>query len=299
MSVAAGGNGRVGREWHTLAPLLSTALGSDHDLKEAFTLRPGHAKELTREAIKDGASVVVAVGGDGTLNEVVNGFFQDGRAVVPDNRESDEPPTALGLIAIGTGSDFGRTFGWSGEAPQESIRRVARNTRRAIDVGRIEFPQEGTEHYFVNEALKFKALGGLCYLLGTVLAFQGFRDTSIRTRVDGGEWESVRHLTTLAIANGQFFGGGLKIAPSAGVDSRRLEVVTFVRWTWFRFLVHVLRFFAGTHYALPGCTHQSVRRIQVEPTGDARDILVEAEGQLAGKLPAVFTVLPQAIDFLV
>ncbi|KAI9182275.1 hypothetical protein LWI28_023804 [Acer negundo] len=106
-----GANGKTGKEWKKLLPYLRSRLDTDCNICESFTSGPSHAIDITREAIREGADAVIAVGGDGTLHEVVNGFFWAGRPVTNHDRESAHS-TALGLIPLGTGSDFARTFGW-------------------------------------------------------------------------------------------------------------------------------------------------------------------------------------------
>ncbi|XP_033146348.1 sphingoid long-chain bases kinase 2, mitochondrial isoform X1 [Brassica rapa] len=177
-----GANGRTAKEWKKLLPYLRTRLGEDCNICESLTSGPSHAIDITREAIRDGADAVIAVGGDGTLHEVVNGFFWEGKPVCNLNSEGSHS-AALGLIPLGTGSDFARTFGWKND-PCEAVERIAKgmplNTfqelglnsscvimfsydmmiphnlhysgiRSRVDVGVID--QEGRDsHYFINVA---------------------------------------------------------------------------------------------------------------------------------------------------
>ncbi|KAF5733076.1 hypothetical protein HS088_TW17G00612 [Tripterygium wilfordii] len=119
-----GANGRTGKDWKKLLPYLRSRLGGDCNICESLTSGPLHAIDITREAIREGAEAVIAVGGDGTLHEVVNGFFWDGKPVSDHIKEAAHS-TALGLIPLGTGSDFARTFGWKND-PHEAIERIAR-----------------------------------------------------------------------------------------------------------------------------------------------------------------------------
>ncbi|KAM3261867.1 hypothetical protein ACQJBY_052519 [Aegilops geniculata] len=120
----SGANGRTGKQWKQLLPFLHTRLADQCNICECITSGPSHAIDVTREAIKDGADAVIAVGGDGTLHEVVNGFFWKGSPVRALDRGPDHL-TALGLIPLGTGSDFARTFGWSND-PRQAIDRIVR-----------------------------------------------------------------------------------------------------------------------------------------------------------------------------
>ncbi|KAK3194732.1 hypothetical protein Dsin_026042 [Dipteronia sinensis] len=144
-----GANGKTGKEWKKLLPYLRSRLDTNCNVCESFTSGPSHAIDITREAIREGADAVIAVGGDGTLHEVVNGFFWAGRPVTNHDRESAHS-TALGLIPLGTGSDFARTFGWKND-PHEAIERLAKGIRSRIDVGVIS-GEGGEAHYFINVA---------------------------------------------------------------------------------------------------------------------------------------------------
>ena len=118
------GGGRTGRQWPRLEPKLVTALGQ---ISCTFTEKPGDATQLTRKALKDGCDLVIAVGGDGTINEVVNGFFDNGTAINED--------ASLSLIPAATGGDFRRTFGFA-DNPAQAIEQIQHGTPHPIDLGR-------------------------------------------------------------------------------------------------------------------------------------------------------------------
>ncbi|OMP00339.1 hypothetical protein COLO4_12763 [Corchorus olitorius] len=258
-----GANGRTGKEWKKLLPYLQSRLGSDCNICESLTSGPSHAIDITREAIREGADAVIAVGGDGTLHEVVNGFFWDGKPVANKNTEAVHS-TALGLIPLGTGSDFARTFGWLVYAnpvlihfisfydmlassqvyvlfylrkndPCEAIERIARGVRSRIDIGVISREGEGS-HYFINVAdihlsakagyyaSRYKKFGNLCYVIGALQAFIGHRNQDLRIKVNEGEWEVYPQVTALCIGNAKYFGGGMKITPNADPHSGSFEV---------------------------------------------------------------------------
>ncbi|KAJ6710415.1 SPHINGOSINE KINASE [Salix koriyanagi] len=178
-----GANGRTGKEWKKLLPYLRSRLGKNCNICESMTSGPYHAIDITREAIREGADAVVAVGGDGTLHEVVNGFFWAGKPVTNHNREATRS-TALGLIPLGTGSDFARTLGWKND-PCEAINRIAKGLRSPVDVGVITGESEEESHYFINVAdihlsakagyfaSRYKRFGNLCYVIGALQAFHG------------------------------------------------------------------------------------------------------------------------------
>ncbi|KAI9111979.1 hypothetical protein K1719_016875 [Acacia pycnantha] len=153
----------------------TSCLSSILEICESLTPGPCHAIDITREAIREGADAVIAVGGDGTLHEVVNGLFWAGKPVTS-NVEEPSHSTALVLIPLGTGSDFAQTFGWKNDS-YEAIERISKGVRSKIDVGVIT-GETGEEHYFINVAdihlsakaglyaSKYKKFGKLCYVIG-------------------------------------------------------------------------------------------------------------------------------------
>ena len=111
--------GATGRRWDRIAKLLRSSLGN---FEHAATQKPGEAAALSRSALREGFEMVVSVGGDGTLNEVVGGFFEGSAPIAPQ--------AVLGVVAVGTGSDFGRTIGQGGSGIRV---RATRRTKHAFD----------------------------------------------------------------------------------------------------------------------------------------------------------------------
>ncbi|CAM6095492.1 unnamed protein product [Calypogeia fissa] len=324
-----GANGRTGSKWKKLFPKLSVQLAEDYNLAERLTTGPNHAVQLTREAIQDGAAAVVAVGGDGTLHEVVNGFFQGGKILTERNPNgengengdesadfvstSNSSRTALGLIPMGTGSDFARVFGWDTD-PIKAVERIVKGETRKIDVGRVVYGKELRERFFINVAdlhLSAKAgfyagqhkkLGNLCYVVGSLQGFQGHQNRDLKVRVDGGEWETMKNVTAICVGNSKYFGGGMKIAPSADPFGGDLEVVTLRDYKWYDFLLQLRKLYQGTHVQQPNVTSVRAHTFDVEEVETDQSYggtFVQADGEHLGCLNASFSVLPSAIDFIV
>ncbi|EOA28876.1 hypothetical protein CARUB_v10025121mg [Capsella rubella] len=302
-----GANGRTAKEWKKLLPYLRSRLGKDCNICESLTSGPSHAIDITREAIRDGADAVIAVGGDGTLHEVVNGFFWEGKPVSNLNSEASHS-TALGLIPLGTGSDFARTFGWSND-PCEAVERIAKGMRSQVDVGVID--KEGRDlHYFINVAdvhlsakagfyaSKYKKFGKLCYVIGALQAFMGHHNRDLRIRVNGGEWELYPQVTALCVGNAKYFGGGMKITPNAVPGSGNLEVVVLQDFKWYDFVLKLHKLYNGTHLSVNNVTSRSVQSIEVEEISGSGSIYVQSDGEHLGFLPGKFWVLPGAIDMI-
>ena len=222
-------NGQLGRRWTQLAADLRRAVGAFDDV---LTRQAGDATELARQAIDNGADMVVAIGGDGTINEVANGFFRDGR---PINRDA-----VFGVLPYGTGGDFRKTVSLPKDI-YEAGRILVEGHKKRIDAGRIDFVDDGGKQatrMFVNIASfgisglvdnyvnkTTKALGGkVSFLLATARAALEYQNRRVRLVFDGDESGAVtRTVLSVAVANGRYFGGGMFIAPEAELDDGQLD----------------------------------------------------------------------------
>ncbi|XP_011023283.1 PREDICTED: sphingoid long-chain bases kinase 2, mitochondrial [Populus euphratica] len=303
-----GANGRTGKDWKKLLPYLRSRLDKNCNICESLTSGPYHAIDITREAIREGADAVVAVGGDGTLHEVVNGFFWAGKPVANHNREATRS-TALGHIPLGTGSDFARTLGWKND-PREAIDRIAKGLRSPVDVGVITGESEEESHYFINVAdihlsakagyfaSRYKRFGNLCYVIGALQAFMGHKNQDLRIKVNGGEWETCSLVTALCIGNAKYFGGGMKITPNADPSSGNFEVVILQDFKWYDFILKLHRLYNGTHLSVKNVSSRSVFSIEVEDISGSGSIYVQSDGEHVGFLPRKFCILPSAIQMI-
>lgn len=303
-----GANGRTGKDWKKLLPYLRSRLDKNCNICESLTSGPYHAIDITREAIREGADAVVAVGGDGTLHEVVNGFFWAGKPVANHNREATRS-TALGLIPLGTGSDFARTLGWKND-PREAIDRIAKGLRSPVDVGVITGESEEESHYFINVAdihlsakagyfaSRYKRFGNLCYVIGALQAFMGHKNQDLRIKVNEGEWETCSLVTALCIGNAKYFGGGMKITPNADPSSGNFEVVILQDFKWYDFILKLHRLYNGTHLSVKNVSSRSVFSIEVEDISGSGSIYVQSDGEHLGFLPRKFCILPSAIQMI-
>ncbi|KAG0592207.1 hypothetical protein M758_1G189100 [Ceratodon purpureus] len=307
-----GANGRTGQQWKKMLPDLKSRLGKDCNIREALTSAPLHGVEIARKAVQDGAAAVIAVGGDGTLHEVLSGFFTDGKLVQP--REARPGPrTALGLIPMGTGSDLARHFGWKSNDSHEAIDRLVKDQRRKIDVGRVQLPDDKIDRYFLSVASfhlsakaghiasMYKKFGNLCYVIGAIQAFMTHENKDLRMRKDGSQWTVIPQVTAACIGNSKYFGGGMKITPTADPFNGRLEMVTLTDFKWYDFILKLHTLYQGTHVHLDKVTTTSVQTLEVEDAENkskGRDVYVQADGEQLGFLPAKFSVLPQELDFI-
>jgi len=296
----AGAGGRLGKIWPKAADIIRSEFG---DFEVAETAGPLDAVRLAREAIAGGAQMVVAVGGDGTINEVANGFFPE------DGAASIDPEVVFGLLPFGTGGDFRKTFSLDRDVATNA-RRLRGPESRPLDVGRVlSVGPDGAElkRWFVNIASfgmsgevvamvneSSKALGGkVTFLWCTVRGLVGYKNPTVRLIHDGGEPEEAT-INTVAVCNGRFFGGGMHIGPMAKPDDGRLERVTIGDASLFDLVRYNSKLYAGKLTGVPLVTHETVERLRAEPVG-AGIVKVEVEGESAGQLPADFEIHPGAI----
>lgn len=291
------GNGATGRRWPRLLEDVRESFG---EVECALTSRPMEAAELARAALQAGHRTIFAVGGDGTLNEVLNGFFgADGQPVAPD--------AVIGLLPQGTGGDFKRTAGIPGDWLR-ALRHVAAARPRRVDVGRLRFrAHDGREatRYFLNiasfgvsgavdEAVNrsSKWLGGKAsFMFGSFRAMLGHRDRRVRFSVDGGPEEEAP-VTVLAVSNGQFFGGGMWVSPAARLDDGQFSCTLWSGYGLRDFVLRGRAIYSGRHVQWPGTRCFSARRLRA--TSDER-VLLDVDGEQPGTLPAEFEILPGAI----
>jgi len=301
-------NGSTGRHFDDISAAVRAAVG-EHG--HAFTERPMHASDLARRALRDGADLVIAVGGDGTINEVVNGFFEEPSHGAPPRPV--RPGAALGILPRGTGGDLRRTVGLEGDLRSCAPRLSGQG--RPIDVGHIDFVDrkgQPTARYFINVAeagvgsdvvrianSSSKLLGGkITFALASLRALAGWKDVPVRWSLDGGPFEE-GGVTTFAVANGRCFGGGMVVAPGARLDDGLFHVTIWSGYSLADFVLRSGAMYDGSHVNLKGTRTATARSVRLEPGRSAAGpIDVEADGELIGRLPATFTVVPGALRLI-
>ena len=289
--------GRTGRHFDRIARAVRAAIG---DLECAFTKARGDGSRLAREAVRSGGKLVVAVGGDGTASEVVDGIaLQTPR----------DPDALFGFIPRGTGGDLRRTLG----LPQDldaAARVLASRSALVCDLGRVEFVGTGGApevRHFVNVAgcgidgvvagevnRGFRLGGGkLSFMIASAKALLGWSDQRVRWRADGGAWRE-QAITALSVCNGRFFGGGMKVAPDASIDDGLFDVVVWSGLGIADFVTKRSMLYDGTHVKLPNTTVLRARTVEAEPL-EERPVLLDVDGEQPGRLPARFTIIPRAL----
>jgi diacylglycerol kinase (ATP) len=298
------GGGRTGRRFDEIARAVRSAVG---DFGVSYTRRRGDGVFLAREAVRAGADLVVAVGGDGTASEVIDGMIQEGSSEAAGGARRFE--VAFGFIPCGTGCDLRRTLGCPDD-PARAALLLADGAVRTLDVGRVELTgHDGRPQirHFANVAGfgvsgrvvqrvagKGRVLGArVTFGLASARVLLGWRDQAVRWRVDGGPWREDR-VTAVSVCNGRFFGGGMMVAPAALADDGLFDVTI---WQGFNLKDLVLRqgmLYDGRHVELPNTRTLRAAILEAEPVGQA-PILLDVDGEQPGVLPARFSILRGAL----
>lgn len=297
----ASAGGATGEAWPGVASVVRSHFGP---FEVAFTKREGEAVEIAEREARTGRRFIIACGGDGTINEVANGLLRA------------ESEAELGLLPSGTGGDFRRTL----DIPQrtaDAARALREGETRLMDAGRVTFLNEGgveESRFFVNVASfgmggdvikRVKTREGLpagaARLLGGRLSFAAaalqaavtFEKPLVRISLDGGA-ESQITVANFCVANARYFGGGMKIAPNAKVDDGRFDVVAVGDVSALTVLANSYRLYLGTHLGMQEVRHALARRVRAE-SADGSVVKLEVDGELVGRLPAEFELLPSAL----
>lgn len=297
----ASAGGRTGRTWPTVAAALREA-GVSFD--SALTTAPGEATVLTRQALAEGWPAVVAAGGDGTVHEVVNGFFDDDGVAIG-------AAARVGLVPLGTGGDFRRTFAFSTD-PAEAGAILRAGRIRRIDLGRVTFERPdgsrgvrifcniadaglgGEVVHRVNNGVRLGS-GRLTFLLASGVSLLTWQNRRLRVEADGDTEEVT--VQQAVVANARYYGGGMCVAPQAEPDDGLLDLVLVGDVGRLQNLRLMGPLRAGTH--LDGrfpITSRRARRVTVEAEDQVR---LDVDGEQPGRVPATFEVIPGALELIV
>lgn len=292
-------NGSTGKEW----PIFEKAIkASGIDLDYIFTEYPMHAKSLAQEALKAGYEIIMSVGGDGTMNEVLNGFFDEGELI--------NENASLAIFSKGTGCDAIRTIGIDKDV--SSIIEVLKNGKsRRLDVGLAEFMHyEGkmTQRYFLNVSdvgiggettyrvnKNSKALKGfLSFLMGALATMISYKNKDFEIIID--DITINERLNSIIVANGKYFGGGMKIAPMADMNDGYFDIIIIGNINKFDFLINFPKIYKGEHMNHPKLMYYRGKKIRVNSKQKA---LIEVDGEQPGVVEAKFEILPNKLKVIV
>lgn len=301
----ASADGATEDKWPKIASDLRTHFGS---FTVAFTESAGHARLLAADAAKQGTKLIIACGGDGTISEVANGIIES-------NTESE-----LGILPAGTGSDFRRSIGISNNAA-EAARSLRNGRARTIDAVRVTFINDAGERetlYSINvasfgmstevldraasgEAKKWvpaftprKVTSKLSYAAAAVQTTLSASPADVIVEIDENDERRLR-VAEFCVANARYYGGGMKVAPDAKLDDGYFDVVTIGDANSFRLLTNAPRLYFGAHLRMSEVTHALAKQVVARPANKDKEVRVELDGEVVGRLPSTFQIVPKAL----
>jgi diacylglycerol kinase (ATP) len=281
------GSGRAAR----LLPWIRERLALRPDAQLHITSAPGDAEELAARAAEGGSDRIVAVGGDGTVQELVNGCLRE------------RSNAAIGIVPVGSGNDLARSLDLPADPAEAWTVAIGRATRRIDAAAAVN--GDGRRRWFVSAGgIGFDAQvaaamatrrgwqsGRVGYLLTTLSELRRFDNRRLRIVLDGEPLE--RRVLLVAIANGPYYGGGMRIAPDAAPDDGWLDLCVvgdISRLTAIRELPNLYR---GTHVRNPAISMHRARSVEVDGDGRTRAHL---DGEPFGSLPLRVEVRPGALE---
>jgi YegS/Rv2252/BmrU family lipid kinase len=267
------------------------------------TLSKNDGVSLASKATLQYPDLILAAGGDGTLNQVVNGVLT--------GREAEVKLPVIGLIPMGSGNDFARTAGLKADAKQ-LLSLVTRFEPRKIDVGKVNFtPFHSTtrsERYFINVAdlgmgpvVVDKVLRsgrpfghGLAYYKSILSTFVSYKPMQVKAISQEWSWEG--KLRTLAVGNGKCYGHGLHIAPDALLDDRLFHVFICGRVSTFDFIRFTGTLKKGGHIRIPEVHYKVATSVELSSESIC---MIEGDGEIFGTLPATVSLIEKRLAFLI
>lgn len=298
-------NGATRRRFRKLQ---SVVLDTFKKVKIDFTRAPGHATDLVREALIQGFERIVAVGGDGTNNEVVNGFY--------DGMNPINPNAQLGLLSSGTGGDLRRFLG-TGKLSQDGLIALSTSDAKPIDLGMASFIDhqgERIRRLFINVTsfglsgrvvrkvnCSTKLLGGrLSFVLGSLKALIGYHSQQVHLRVLTNDHalklDESMSITNVVLANGQYFGGGMWVAPTAKLDDGLFDLIIIGSMKKPKLMLKIPTIYKGKHIFLPEVRCFKGTHIEAE---SKEQVLIDMDGEQVGRLPMMLDILPRSLQLII
>lgn len=289
------GGGRTGRAWPRVEAMLSD-LGVKID--SCYTEYAWHAPKLALQASKKDYDLIIAVGGDGTINEVVNGILQA-------KNEGVTPPP-LAVIPAGTGSDFAKALKIPVDL-KEAAKVAIEGETKTIDAGKVTYMKNGESavRFFNNVAGvgldadvvrkvgKYSKLfrGTTPFVLALFETYITYKNPQLTLKLDSEEITG--EMVAVAIANGQYYGGGMWVAPNAKLDDQKFDIIIIGKLGKLETLTSLKKIYTGEHLTHPKITQKRTDKIEI--VAQEKQAGIEVDGEYIGKTPATFQILPKAL----
>lgn len=261
------------------------------------TQRPGHGEELAQEALHEGRRRIAAVGGDGSVNDVLHGIMHAGTG--------DKGEVTLAVLPTGTGNDWARSLGIT-RSPKAIARALAQGRTMLHDVGAIDFPQTSApRRWFINvagagydayvtERVPRPVPSAFTYLRGALSGLATYRSPEFRIRA--GDTQIEGRLLLAFVANAQYCGNRMHVAPGARMDDGLLDVLAVRELSLLQVLPKLVKLYAGRILGDPAVRHFRAARVRIETNPP---VVIQADGQIVGRTPAEFSLLPRALRVVV
>ena len=276
-------------------------LALSYDVRK--TEGPGDATRLAREAAAEGIETLAVMGGDGTLNEIVQAYVDPAGAAVAG-------PSIL-VVPAGTGGDYRKSLGLS-DRSREAVQKLRGGQKKRVDLGWLDVTSDtgekvsrafvnitsfgigGVTDKLVNDSPKW--LGGRAsFLVGATRAMLSYENANVRVRVDGKDFYEGA-IVNVAVALGKYFGGGMKVAPEADLSDGLFDVVSIGDFSKIASLGLTRLIYSGAHIDTPGIKHARGSVVEAEPVSSRSKVLIDMDGETPGRLPLRAIVVPGAIE---
>lgn len=292
------GKGKGRKDWEVIAKHI---LKEGLSFREIFTRSKGDAILLSKQAVNEGSRNIITVGGDGTLNEVLNGVFMSEACPSTD--------VTLALIPVGTGNDWGRMFGIPADYA-DAVKVISGGLRMLHDAGMVTYLDSGEtkKRYFINIAgLGFESVvvrrtnyqkdrgygGKMIYFYNLLISLLTYKNTGAEIIVDG---ESRRaEVFSVNVGNGRYCGGGMRQTPDALPDDGLLDITVINGIGKLEIIRKLKILYDGTILSHPKIDGYRCRNLRVN--ADSR-LWVEADGESLGQTPAEFSIIPASINII-
>jgi len=286
--------GKTKKRWNKIKSFFSTIF---KELRYEFTEAPKHAIDITKDAIFKGFNYIIGVGGDGTLNEIINGYM-----------ENDKPLNEKVIVSTfpsGKGNDFYRSF--SSKMKTNKLRNTYLYSKnKKIDIGKLK--SSTGETYFINISsfglsgdvvnhishLREKIKTGLVYFLGALISLKKYKANNLRIKINNNNIIEGRFFLG-AVCNGKYFGGNMKINPGSVLDDGFLNLILLENTSKLNVLKKLIKVYKGSHINDPEIILTKAKNIKVESLDS--DVKMEYDGEKGGSLPAEFYVIPSVVNF--
>jgi YegS/Rv2252/BmrU family lipid kinase len=292
------GNGKGKKDWGRISGLFSR---SGIPIVHRYTERRGQAIEFAREAVTEGYRKILSVGGDGTLNEVVNGVFTQDAC--------NTTEICLGMIPVGTGNDWGRMFGIP-FVYEGAVQVLAEEKKMLHDIGVVDFMRSGIKErrYFINIAgLGFESVvvkrtnrqkdkgnsSKAIYLYNLLSSLIAYRNQQVEITIDG--IKRVVRIFSINVGNGRYCGGGMRQTPEAVPDDGLLDITVIREMGRIEIIRNLKLLYDGTILSHPKVDGFRSNNLSVS---SETDIYLEADGESLGHTPAQFSIIPSAVNIV-